>query len=292
MFRTCQRRIVLRSVAGKPLSDEATKLPSVISAQSSPRSAFITGAARGIGLAIATRLAADGCAVTLVDLPSASDDLEAAVARLQESGYEATAATADVTSSADVDAAVNAHVATYGGLDVMVANAGIAITAPLLETSDDQFAQSFDVNVAGVFYCYRAAARQMIAQGRGGRIIGASSLSAHRGSKLQSIYGATKHAILGLSRSFAQEVSEHQITVNTYSPGIVSTAMWDSIDEHLSHVTGTEPGSVLNGWTDRIPLGRLETPGDVAGVVSFLASPDAAYITGQAIVVDGGVQFS
>lgn len=273
-----------------------TELPKSGSAtgnsETARRSAFVTGAARGIGLAIATRLAADGYGVTLVDLPAAADDLAAAAERLRAGGAVAEIATADVASSAEVDRAVAEHVATHGGLDVLVANAGIALTAPLLETSDEQFARSFDVNVAGIFYCYRAAARHMIEQGRGGRIIGAASLSAHRGSKLQSIYGATKHAILGLSRSFAQEVSEHGITVNVYSPGIVNTAMWDSIDAELSVHAGTAPGSVLHGWTDRIPLGRLETPEDVAGVVSFLASPDAAYITGQAIVVDGGVQFS
>lgn len=258
----------------------------------SHRSALVTGAGGGIGLAIAARLAAKGYAVTLTDLPHAVTALGDAVEQLTEQGYTARQASADVSSSAQVHEAVGDHVAAYGGLDVMVANAGIALTAPLIDTTDEQFASSFAVNVGGVFNCYRSAAEQMISQGRGGRIIGAASLSAHRGSKLQSVYAATKHAILGLSRSFAQEVAEHGITVNVYSPGIVNTAMWDSIDAELSSRTGVEPGSVLHGWADRIPLGRLETPDDVAGIVSFLASEDAAYVTGQAIVVDGGVQFS
>jgi meso-butanediol dehydrogenase/(S,S)-butanediol dehydrogenase/diacetyl reductase len=253
------------------------------------RSAVVTGAAGGIGRAIALRLAADGLAVSLLDLPSTRAGLDAAVAELATPGQ---ALVGDVTDADSVDAAVAAHVERFGGLDVMVANAGIAVTAPLVDTTAAQWQTTLDVNLTGVFHCYRAAARQLVAQGRGGRIIGAASVAAHRAGKWQSAYSATKFAVRGMSQSLAQELAEHGITVNVYSPGVVQTPMWDSIDAALAGQNGTPVGSEMQAMLAGIPLGRLEVPADVAGVVSFLASPDSAYVTGQSIVVDGGMWFS
>lgn len=256
------------------------------------RSALVTGAARGIGRAIALRLAADGFAVSVADLPSAADALAAVVAELTRSSAPAIALSLDVSDMGAVEAAVANHVRRFDGLDVMVANAGIAVTAPMIETTAEQWQRVMDVNVAGVFHCYRAAARQMIAQGRGGRLIGAASVAAHRGGKWQGAYSASKFAVRGLSQSVAQELAEHGITVNVYSPGVVHTAMWESIDDDMTQRRGTPLGSEMAGMVAAIPLGRLETPADVAGVVSFLASPDSGYVTGQSIVVDGGMWFS
>lgn len=256
------------------------------------RSAMVTGAARGIGRAIATRLAADGLMVSLCDLPAMAAELDAATTTIRRSGGTAQSLVLDVTDADAVEAAVAAHVEYAGGLDVMVANAGIAVTAPLVETTPAQWEQTLAVNVLGVVHCYQAAARRMIDQGRGGRLIGAASMASHRGGQWQAAYSASKFAVRGLSQSAAQELGEHGITVNVYSPGVVQTPMWDSIDASLAGRRGTAVGSEIAAMVRGIPLGRLETPEDVAGVVSFLASPDAAYLTGQSIVVDGGMWFS
>jgi meso-butanediol dehydrogenase / (S,S)-butanediol dehydrogenase / diacetyl reductase len=173
-----------------------------------------------------------------------------------------------------------------------VANAGVAVTAPLLETTAEQWRRTMDVNLAGVFHCYRAAARQMVDAGTAGRLVGAASVAAHRGGIWQGAYSASKFGVRGLTQSVAQELAPHGITANVYSPGVVHTPMWESIDDAMTDRLGQPTGSAMQAMTDAIALGRLETPGDVAGVVSFLASPDAAYITGQSIVVDGGMWFS
>ncbi len=255
------------------------------------RSALVTGAARGIGRAIAERLAADGIGVSVADLPSSKEEIDAVVAGLGGKSA-ALGLSVDVADANSVEAAVAAHVAHFGGLDVMVANAGIALTAPLLETTAEQWQLTMDVNLKGVLHCYQSAARQMIAQGRGGRLIAAASVAAHRGGKWQGAYSASKFGVRGLTQSVAQELAAYQITVNVYSPGVVHTPMWEGIDAEMSRRRGTKLGTEMAGMVAGIPLGRLETPNDVAGVVSFLASPDAGYVTGQSIVVDGGMWFS
>jgi meso-butanediol dehydrogenase / (S,S)-butanediol dehydrogenase / diacetyl reductase len=256
------------------------------------RTAVVTGAARGIGRAIAARLAEDGFGVTVADLPSARDAAEDVVGEIVAAGGTARADQVDVSDGAEVERVVAAHVQAYQCLDVMVANAGIAITAPLLETTPEQWRSTIDVNLAGVFHCYQAAARTMVERGTGGRLIGAASVAAHRGGIWQGAYSASKFAVRGLTQSVAQELAPHGITANVYSPGVVHTPMWESIDDAMTQRSGTASGSAMEAMRQAIPLGRLETPSDVAGVVSFLASPDAAYITGQSIVVDGGLWFS
>ena len=253
------------------------------------RTAIVTGAAQGIGQGIATRLAQDGLAVTLADLPGNRNALNAAAAAIQAEGGLCRAAQADVSSEADVDRLVEEHVGAFGGLDVMVANAGIAVTALFEDTTVEILDRTLAINVRGVFNCYKAAADRMIRQGRGGRLIAAGSVSAHKGGEWQCAYVASKFAVRGFNQTVALELARHGITANIYSPGVIKTPMWDSIDEVVTTRQGVPRGSQWDRMLPNIPTGRTGTPQDVARVVSFLASEDSAYVTGQSVIVDGGI---
>lgn len=249
--------------------------------------AVVTGAGRGIGRGIALRLARDGHAVAVNDVDPGT---AASVAEeITAAGGTARPHPADVTDPDAVGALVDAVVTDLGGLDVMVANAGIAQVAPLLEVSPDDLRRVFDVNVFGVVYCLQAAARTMIARGTGGKIISAASIAGHQGFDLLGHYSATKFAVRALTQAAAKELAPHRITVNAYCPGIVGTDMWDLIDAQIGERTGAARGETLQRYAAGIPLGRVQTAEDVAGFVSFLAGPDSDYMTGQAVVVDGGV---
>lgn len=254
--------------------------------------AVVTGAARGIGEGIAKRLGRDGLHVVVADLPTMQDGIDSTVAAITGAGGTATGARVDVTDEDSVEALVATAVAAGGRLDVFVANAGIAQVQELLEYSAAHFQKILDVNVTGVFNSYRQAAKQMISQGHGGKIIGAASIVAFRPFALLGPYSATKWAVRGLTQAAAMEWAEHGITVNAYGPGIVGTAMWDLIDEKLAAKHGQQRGEALAENAAAIHLGRVSVPDDVARMVSYLASEDADYVTGQTMLVDGGMQFS
>lgn len=148
------------------------------------------------------------------------------------------------------------------------------------------------VNLRGVFLSYQAAARQMIAQGGGGKIIGAASIVAYRPFALLGTYSASKWGVRGLTQAAAMEWAQHGITVNAYCPGIVGTDMWDLIDERLAQEEGLQKGRAIKKYAEAIALGRVEEPSDVASFVSYLASRDSDYMTGQSVMIDGGIQFS
>jgi meso-butanediol dehydrogenase/(S,S)-butanediol dehydrogenase/diacetyl reductase len=253
------------------------------------RSAIVTGSAQGIGRGIAERLARDGLSVTLADLPGNLAALRETESGIAAKGGICRAATADVSVAAEVDALVAGHVAAFGGLDVMVANAGIAVTALFEETTPEVLDRTVAVNVRGVFNCYHAAAATMIRQGRGGRLIAAGSVSAHKGGEWQCAYVASKFAVRGLTQSVAHELARYGITANIYSPGVIRTPMWDAIDEVVTTKEGKPRGSQWDKMLPNIAMRRTGVPEDVAKVVSFLASEDSAYVTGQSIIVDGGI---
>jgi meso-butanediol dehydrogenase/(S,S)-butanediol dehydrogenase/diacetyl reductase len=256
------------------------------------RVAIVTGGARGIGRGIALRLARDGLDIAVADLPSMREESENTAMEIRDMGRKAAVVDVDVSDSGQVDAMIRSTVDELGRLDVMVANAGVAAVKPLLEVSPEDFDWLMSINLRGVFLCYNAAARQMIDQGDGGKIIGAASIAAHKGFGLLGHYSASKFAVRGLTQAAAQEWAPNNITVNAYCPGIVGTAMWELIDEKLAEQMGLQKGEALQKFSELITLGRVQTPEDVAAFVSYLASPDSDYMTGQSVMIDGGVIFN
>ena len=253
--------------------------------------ALVTGAARGIGRAIALRLASEGARVAVNDVNeigarTVADEIE----RL---GQRALAVPADVTRADEVEVMVDRAAAELGRLDIAVANAGIIVIAPLLDMSQDDWDRLFDVNVKAVWLTAAAAARKMVSQGQGGRLILAASRAGKGPSRLglTGAYSTTKTAVVGLTRALSVELAAHQITVNAYCPGAVDTDMWDQIDREAGARFGKPPGQLKAEALGQIPLGRLEVPDDVANLVAWLASDQSSYMTGQAINIEGGGTF-
>ncbi len=247
----------------------------------------VTGAARGIGRAIALRLAADGANVAVVDLNAAGADAVAEEVRV--AGRKAVSLGTDVTDRDAVFAMISTAAAELGSVDVCVSNAGVAQVKPLLDVTEQDLQQLFRVNVFGVLYCLQAAAEQMRLQGTGGKIINAASIAGHSGFDMLGAYSAKKFGVIGMTQAAAKELAADRITVNAYCPGIVDTDMWEFIDERMGGYLGLAKGEAKRRYGEQIALGRLQQPEDVASFVSYLAGPDADYMTGQSGVIDGGV---
>jgi acetoin reductase-like protein len=253
------------------------------------RVAIVTGAAQGIGRAVAERFAREGMAVSLSDV-NAERVRETAEA-IASDGALVEAVAADVTDAGSVGRLVDATVEAFGRVDVLVNNAGVGVVARLLDTDEATWDLVMDVNAKGVLLCTQAAARQMIAQGSGGRIISNASGAGKvaPGRHPLGAYAASKHAVVALTKQFGFELAPHRILVNCVCPGIVDTAMWDLIDEQVAALEHMPVGSVKQRAVDSIPVGRIERPEDVANVIAFLASDDADYITATALNVCGGL---
>ena len=251
--------------------------------------ALITGAGRGIGRGIALRLARDGADVALVDvLP---DGINAVADEVAEIGSKATTFVADVRDRHQVFAAVEHAAMALGGLDIVVNNAGIALVGPIADVQPEDVARIWSINVDGVLWGIQAGAAKFRELGRPGKIINASSIAGHDGFAMLGVYSASKFAVRGLTQAAAKEYAADGITVNAYCPGIVGTDMWVEIDKRFAELTGAGEGETFDKFARGIALGRTETPNDVAGFVSYLAGPDADYMTGQAGLIDGGLVY-
>ncbi len=251
--------------------------------------ALITGGGRGIGRGIALRLASDGHDIALVDLNAGP--IESVAAEVREIGSKAATFVADVSDRDQVFAAVDHTYEALGGFDVMINNAGIAQVAPIDDVRPSDVKQIWGVNVDGVLWGIQAAAAKFMATGQTGKIINASSIAGHDGFAMLGVYSATKFAVRALTQAAAKEYAAHGITVNAYCPGVVGTDMWVTIDKRFAELTGAAEGETYDKFVGGITLGRAQTPEDVGAFVSYLAGPDSDYMTGQAVLIDGGLVF-
>ena len=249
--------------------------------------AVVTGGARGIGRAISLRLARDGADIVTSDVNLSG--AESVAEEVRSLGRSAIARQVDVTDEKQVEGLFADATGEFGQVDIAVANAGIIVIAPMIDTSVDDWQRLFAVNVTGVWFTCKFAAKQMIGRGGGGKIILAASAAGKIASaRMVGAYSTTKHAVIGITRSLGVELAKDKINVNAYCPGIVDTAMWDQIDREAGALAGFKLGELKEYTASRIPLGRIEVPEDVANLVSFLASSDSDYMTGQAINITGG----
>jgi D-sorbitol dehydrogenase (acceptor) len=245
--------------------------------------AIVTGGAGGIGAAICRRYAAEGARVVVTDRAG-----QAAEALAAELGNESFALPLDVTSLASIEKLVAAVVDRAGGIDILVNNAAIFDLAPILEITEASYDSVFAVNVKGLLFMLQAAARQMVKQGRGGKIINLASQAGRRGEALVGVYCASKAAVISLTQSAGLGLIEHRINVNGIAPGVIDTPMWDQVDALFARYEHLPVGEKKRRVGEAVPYGRMGLPDDLAGAAAFLASGDADYIVAQTLNVDGG----
>ena len=255
----------------------------------------ITGGCRGIGEGIAERFGREGANLVLVSNAERVHDTAARLAT--ETGAEVLPLVVDITDEAAVADLYAQAEARFGRIDVSVQNAGIITIDAFDRMPREDFDRILQVNTTGVWLCCREAAKRMVAAGHGGRLINTSSGQGRQGFIYTPHYAASKMGVIGITQSLAHELARHGITVNAFCPGIIESEMWDYNDRVWGEILSTPEkrygqGELMTEWVGNIPMKRAGTPADVAGLVAFLASADAAYITGQAINVDGGLIMS
>lgn len=245
--------------------------------------ALITGAARGIGLEFARAYIAEGATVALADIND-----EAVAKAAAALGPQAHAVQMDITRQDSIDAGFARAVAKMGGLDILVNNAALFTAAPIVDITRADYERLFAVNVAGTLFCMQAAARQMIAQDKGGKIINMASQAGRRGEGLVAVYCATKAAVISLTQSAGLNLIAHGINVNAIAPGVVDGEHWDGVDAFFAKYEGKAPGQKKKEVGNAVPFGRMGTAADLTGMAIFLATPEADYIVAQCFGVDGG----
>ncbi|MCI1832423.1 MAG: (S)-acetoin forming diacetyl reductase [Bifidobacterium sp.] len=251
--------------------------------------AFVTGAAQGIGEAIAHRLSRDGFAVAVADLNL--DKADGVAQSITANGGRALAIRVDVADRDSFNNAVDEAAYKLGGFDVIVNNAGVAPTTPIETITPEMFDKVLHINLGGTIWGMQAAVRKFRELGHGGKIINASSQAGVVGNPNLMLYCSTKFAVRGVTQVAARDLASEGITANAYAPGIVKTPMMMDIAHQVGKNAGKDDEWGMNTFAKDIALGRLSEPEDVAAAVSFLAGPDSNYVTGQTLIVDGGMQF-
>lgn len=248
--------------------------------------ALITGGNKGIGLAIAKRYAKEGA--TSIILARDQEAGDRAVKEVEGQGGRAHFLYCDLTEFSSLPDVIEKCVELAGSVDILVNNAGVVDLRPLEEITPENWDFIFDTNAKGLFFILQAAAKQMIKQGRGGKIINISSQAGRRGEGLVLVYGAAKAAVIHMNQTAALELIKHRINVNGIAPGVIDTPMWDDVDAQFCKYKGLPPGSARKAAEDGVPHGRFGVPDDLSGAAVFLASEDAEYIVAQTLNVDGG----
>lgn len=251
--------------------------------------ALVTGAGQGIGAAIATRLANDGFAVAVADMNTETANKVAE--KINSNGGRALPIVVNVAERDNVFEAVRTTIQELGGLDVLVNNAGLGPTTPIDTITPEQFDKVYHVNVGGVLWGIQAATEAFKKLGHGGKIINATSQAGVVGNPNLALYSGAKFAVRGITQVAARDLADFGITVNAYAPGIVRTPMMMDIAHEVGQNAGKDDEWGMQQFAKDITLKRLSEPEDVAAAVSFLAGPDSNYVTGQTIIVDGGMQF-
>jgi NAD(P)-dependent dehydrogenase (short-subunit alcohol dehydrogenase family) len=247
------------------------------------KSALITGAARGIGRGFAERYLSEGATVAIADI-----DLAAATLTAQALGDRAYPVQIDVSDQASIDAAIASVVSHTGKIDILINNAAVFDASETVDITRTSYDKLYAVNVAGTLFTMQAAAKQMIAQGHGGKIINMASQAGRRGEPLVLVYCSTKAAVISMTQSAGLNLISHGINVNAIAPGVVDGDHWDHVDAMFAKLEGKKPGQKKAEVAASVPAGRFAVPSDLTGMAVFLASADADYIVSQTYNVDGG----